>query len=137
MEDAVRSPWDPKIDKAESILALEAAHGNISSAAYALGVRRAYLKKKIDADPDLQDVVVELEQVVVDKAQENVYSKVFAGDGDMSWRILQTLGKDRGFSTRVESTGKNGAPVSIGDVNINFVPAVPKIEEAGTESNEV
>lgn len=127
MEDsASRSPWDPRIDKAETILALEAAHGNVSSAAFALGVKRGYLHSKIATDPDLQEIVADLEQVVVDKAQENVYNKVLTGDADMSWKILQTLGKDRGFSTRVESTGKGGGPVQIGDINVNFVPAGPK-----------
>jgi len=84
------------------------AKGNIAAAARALEVNRSGLAKRIEGCPGLMLLINDYRQSVVDKAEENVYADVEKGDQTASRFILQTLGKDRGFTTGVAGQGKNG-----------------------------
>ena len=39
---------------------------------------------------------------MIDRAEENVFAAVEQGDLTYSWKVLQTLGKDRGYTERRE-----------------------------------
>jgi len=52
--------------------------------------------------PRLKDVYLESRQGMVDTAEDNIFRAVEAGHLGYSWKLLQTLGKDRGYTERRE-----------------------------------
>lgn len=82
--------------------------GNISACARALEVSRAGLIKKIEGCPALVMLRDEFRQAVIDKAEDNVFADVEKGDQSASKFVLQTIGKDRGYTAGVAGTGKAG-----------------------------
>jgi hypothetical protein len=88
---------------------------------------------RIDSDADLKVAADELLQEILDKAEDNIFGAVAKGDVNQSQFVLKTLGKDRGYATRQESTGKDGGPVTLGDININFVAPKPTQEAPHAE----
>ncbi len=118
-----KSVSEPLLIKGEIVEALLAARGNISATAKALEVPRAYIQNKIDSDPELKCVADDLKAEVLDKAEDNIFSAVMNGDKDQSQFVVRHLGKDRGWTTRQESTGKDGKPMEIEGINVNFVSA--------------
>ena len=50
----------------------------------------------------LQQVFSDARVRVIDRAEENVFAAVEQGDLTYSWKVLQTLGKDRGYTERRE-----------------------------------
>ena len=119
--------------------ALTRCRGNKSAVARELGIRRTNLVDRINSHPELILHAGELVDEVIDRAEQNVFEGVFDGadvvrQDQASRYILSTLGKNRGYSTRQEATGANGAPIPIGDININFVsPSAPALENGGPQ----
>jgi hypothetical protein len=56
----------------------------------------------ITRNPRLRAVFEEARERVVDVAEDNVFQAVEAGDLGYSWKLLQTLGKNRGYTERRE-----------------------------------
>lgn len=102
----------PKYSDVEIIEALRVAHGNISAAASILQVRRRYVKERIDRVPEVREFYEEVKDLVLDRAEQNIMVDVFKGDQVASKFVLTTLGKDRGYTTRSEMTGKDGEPLT-------------------------
>lgn len=92
----------------EIIQALSASRGNITAAARLLDRARKTIEVRIKGSPALLAHVAQLREEIIDKAEDNIYADVEKGDQAASKFVLQTIGKDRGFVTRVESTGKDG-----------------------------
>lgn len=99
---------EPKVSIAEIIEALEEAEGNVAAAARKLEVKRAYLKARIDKEPQLILMLDDMREEIKDDAQSNMFKAVKAGDRGASQFVLSTLGRDRGFSTAVTGTGPGG-----------------------------
>lgn len=76
--------------------------GNISACAKRMQVTRSALADKIARTPELQRAKGDLVQSVLDKAEKNIFSDVEAGDQTASKFVLQTIGKDRGYTTKSE-----------------------------------
>jgi hypothetical protein len=98
----------PKHTNAEIETALLEAEGNVAAAARALEMRRTHLKEKIDKSAYLTTVLNDLREELLDTAEDNKFKAVRAGDQQASSFVLMTLGKNRGYSQRLEATGKNG-----------------------------
>jgi Bacterial regulatory protein, Fis family len=86
------------------VAALESARGILSKAAEALGIRRHQLEQALDADRYLHRILMDQINTMIDKAQENVMTAIDAGKYDASIFVLQTLGKEKGYSTKSELT---------------------------------
>lgn len=100
---------------------LRASRGNITKAGQSLTdaghpIRRATLKNRIDKSVALREILTELRDEVLDQAETNVFDDVFAKDSGASRFVLSTLGKDRGWVTRVENENKKPIEVTIRDV---------------------
>lgn len=80
-------------------------------AARELGCDRANVKQRVDNTPELQAWVDEIEQEVLDAAEAVIKNKIVKGDDKTARWYLQMKGKGRGFSTRHEHTGADGAPL--------------------------
>ncbi len=87
---------------AEYVAALARTGGLISPAAHRLGVTRAAVYKTLRAHPEVQQALEDARGDLLDAATGNVYRAVAEGDVNVSCWVLERLGKDRGWTTRVE-----------------------------------
>lgn len=79
--------------------------GNITAVANRLHVTRSQLKNRIDTSPELKLAQGEIIQSILDKAENNVFQAIEAGDVKESKFLLSNLGKDRGYTTKTEIEG--------------------------------
>lgn len=77
--------------------------GNISAVARQLNTRRKYIADRVERRPELKELLEEIRQTVIDKAEQNVFVSVESGDLGESRYVLGTIGKDRGYVARVET----------------------------------
>ena len=99
------------MDKAEVIQAMVACEGLPRPATVMLNTTRRKLLDFIQQDPELVELQNELREGVLDDVENVVIKSAKDGDGANGRFILQTLGKERGFTTRTENTGKDGEPL--------------------------
>jgi hypothetical protein len=85
--------------------ALRKCRGNLSAGARKLGLKRQKLKERVDRTPDLVAVRMDELETLLDRAEENVYEAVYAGDYKATIFVLRTLGRDRGYCTSTELRG--------------------------------
>jgi hypothetical protein len=110
-QDAVQ---DALVTAEQAEQALVACDGNISAAARSLGVKRSKFKERIDRTPELVKLLEDLREEVIDDAESNMFSAAKKGDLGAAKFVLTTIGKARGYVTRVESTGKDGESHAVG-----------------------
>jgi hypothetical protein len=91
--------------------AVEQTKGNLGAAARILGVRRSIVAKRVETKPELAALLEDFRQSVIDTAEDNVHKDVEKGDPTASRFVLQSIGKDRGYSVGVAGTGKGGSIV--------------------------
>lgn len=83
--------------------------GNFTYAARQLSARlgevvtRTQVANLVAKSQPLQEVVAELREELVDEAENNVVSNVRAGRYEPSVMVLRTLGRNRGYVTKVET----------------------------------
>ena len=97
------------------IAAVLVTRGNYSKMGQLLGRPRAGVENFVKSHPDLSSFRHDVRQALVDEVEDMAFEKALdkdaPGDGGMAKFVLQTVGKDRGYSTRVEHTGADGGPV--------------------------
>lgn len=99
----------PSITAAQIADALEASEGNVSMAARGLGIPRNVLHNRIQMNPELVTLLQDMREDVIDTAEQNQFARAKSGSDPHAERfILQTIGKDRGYSTSVAGSGKDG-----------------------------
>ena len=87
-------------DIAEAIVE---CRGILSKVAERVGLGSgAAVRHHIGRNPRLREVFNEAREKVVDTAEDNVFQAVDEGNLAYSWKVLQTLGKDRGYTERRE-----------------------------------
>ena len=87
-------------DIAEAIIDCK---GILSKVAQRVGLGSgAAVRHHIARNPRLRDLFNEAREKVVDTAEDNVFEAVEEGNLAYSWKVLQTLGKDRGYTERKE-----------------------------------
>ena len=95
-------------DKDEALAkAISSCKGILSKVAAVVGLdSAASVRYHVGRSPYLQQVLQDSREGIVDKAEENVFDAVEQGSVDDSWKLLKTLGKNRGYAERkeVEST---------------------------------
>lgn len=107
-EDYLPGSNDKSVTDAQIYETLIAEDGNISATARQLGMSRTRCKQRIDKSVVLTALLMDATEEIVDIAQGNVFRDVRANDPTANRFVLQTLGKERGFSTGVAGMGKNG-----------------------------
>ena len=93
------------------IAALIFCGGILADVGRILGRRRTSIKEVIDKDADLWELFQEIKEESVDQIESVIFNAAKDGDVPAGKFILQTIGKERGYSTRVETTGKDGGAV--------------------------
>lgn len=87
---------------AEYEAAITASHGLIAVAARRLGVSRQAIYKAVQRWPELGEVVDDQRAELLDLAESKIYAAVAKGNLKICCWVLERLGKDRGYTTRVE-----------------------------------
>lgn len=93
------------------IAALRETKGNFSLMSSLLARKRASVRDYVFTNLEAKDVYDEVREGLLDQAEQMHNTLAFSGDGPSLRFILQTLGKERGYTTRQEQTGANGAPL--------------------------
>ena len=93
------------------VAALLETKGNISSAAKLLGRRRTALHRFVNSNANIVEFLDDMEQEKLDLIEELQFMAGMAGDLKTGQFLLKTKGKDRGYTTRTEQTGKDGTPL--------------------------
>jgi len=107
-------PVEPplKVTDGEIYEAICECRGNLSKVANHLGVTRRRISQRVERNPGLMKALEEYRddrrEEIKDIAEEHLFADVEKGDATNVRFALQTLGKDRGFSTGVVGTGKGG-----------------------------
>ena len=105
IRQAIQSQRDGRESEiAESILE---HRGVLSKVAESLDLGSAQaVRYHITKSPKLQRVYEDARDRIVDLAQDNVFEAVEKGDLTYSWKLLQTIGKDLGYSEKriIDST---------------------------------
>ena len=85
------------LDKNEIERLLRHYHGNLSRVGDKLGTTRYTIRRVIDGDQHLQQVLKECRERFIDELEETSWHKALQGDTVMSLFLLKTIGKDRGY----------------------------------------
>lgn len=112
------------IEKVEK--ALRKYHGILGKTAEACGVSRPTLNKFIAKHPHLKEVRQEVDENLIDVAEANVVGALDGGDMKTTRWFLERKGKDRGYVTRQEQTGKNGEPLAVTAIKRTIVDPAKK-----------
>ncbi|QIG69488.1 hypothetical protein EVC17_005 [Rhizobium phage RHph_Y1_1] len=107
------------IAKAEKALAEH--HGVVLYAAEACGVTRQAFWKFMNKHPELKEAQAEASEVLLDIGEKHLTTAISAGDMKTIRWHLERKGKDRGYTTRQESTGKDGEPLQMGVIERRIV----------------
>lgn len=107
--------------------ALREHSGVLVKAAEACGVHRHTLTRFMDKHPELQEVREQVDEELMDIAEHFIARDVKGGDMKTIRWYAERKGKNRGYVTRVEETGKDGAPIEFGTVRREVVD--PKEDE--------
>lgn len=89
--------------------------GNVSEVARVLKRSRRVVDTYISRDLALQELLEDIYDTFVDEVEQKARQITRAGDSGMMKFMLSTIGKKRGYVTRVEATGKDGK-----DLNVHF-----------------
>jgi hypothetical protein len=94
--------------KADIINSIKRHRGILTKVAEELGYAGATsLLNWVRKDPEVRAAYEEARYAIVDKSEENVFDAIHGGDPRMSQFILKTLGKDRGYTERMEHDNRH------------------------------
>jgi hypothetical protein len=112
---------DPKgpYYKEDVVAALLSTEFNLGRTAQLLGRSRASLSNYVASHADVKEVYDDAREALIDDAEHTVSQSLRRGDSTDARYVLSTLGKDRGYTTRQETTGKDGGPQKI-DISVKF-----------------
>ena len=91
-----------RVTKARFLKAVEGTGGILTMIAQKLNCSRGTVYIFINRNPDMQKIIDQEREKILDVAQHNVYSRINSGDWDATRYLLNTLGKQRGFTTSME-----------------------------------
>lgn len=95
--------------------------GNLTAVANILGITREAVEQFITRHPELKAVVAEARRVTVDTAKWQLRDALFAGEPWAIKLVLETLGKDEGFTRLMQLGGPTQPDGSIGAVPVTIV----------------
>ncbi len=117
-----RNNADRAFSDLDVAMALLRAAGNVAKAAEHLGRPRRAVANYIYRNVRLRDLQEDLWDTFLDEIEGKHMDLALAGDATVQRFFLVTRGKDRGYSTRSETTGKNGEPL---EGNFKVTPDMP------------
>ena len=116
-----RNEKDGPYYKRDVVAALMKSGGVYSEMSTLLGRNRTKVKAFVEANPDMKEIRDDLQEHLLDKVEAGQFNTALMGDGQAQRFLLTTLGKNRGYSTRVEATGADGAAMVFTEVRRRIV----------------
>lgn len=114
-----------------------AHHGILLKSAEALGVERTTLYAFLKKHPHLEQVREEAKERLLDVGEGHVATAMELGDMKTVRWAMERLGKNRGYSTRVENTGADGEPLAYTKIERHVVdPNPPKEPPDGDDTDD-
>ena len=101
--------------------ALRTSAGIKSAAAKKLGCAPSTLSGYFERHPELHDALRQIDEDLLDLAEGKLIGHIQSGSLDALKFFLSTKGKARGYTKRIENTGKDGAPLTLPPLTIEFV----------------
>lgn len=98
--------------------AITHSEGHVANAARLIGRPRETLVRWLKANKDMYVVQHDIQETVLDDVEVEVRKQALAGDSAQQRFLLNTLGKNRGYTTRIEATGKDGAELEFARVAV-------------------
>jgi hypothetical protein len=87
--------------------------GKLSLTAKALAVDSTYVRLRIRENPEVNAAYQHARDMIVDIAEQVILKHLYRDSERAAEFILTTLGKDRGYTSRTEITGKDGAELEV------------------------
>jgi len=108
-----------RLSKKAIVEALQATAGRVVEAAEKLGCSREHLHRRIRGNPALQEALDAARQRLIDLAEGELVKKVKRGNLTAIIFLLKTLGRDRGYSERVELEHTGRGEVRLAGVDVD------------------
>ena len=105
-----------KYSAQQVIKALEQTKGNIAHAARLLGCTRATVYKYVNTHMTVKNALDDQRETRIDYVENKLMQQIEDGNVTAMIYFLKTQGKHRGWSERLELTGKEGGAVAV-DLN--------------------
>lgn len=99
------------IYREDAYAALVHSNGHIADAALLLGRQRGQFARWLKAHPEFSVLQDDLVETDLDTVERSVFDAAKSGDGANARFLLTTKGKNRGYSTRTELTGRDGEAI--------------------------
>ena len=115
--------------------ALLASDGNLTAAATKLGVTRQGVYDYIDRYK-LQDVLDQSREKMADEAVGQLHRLVRDGTLGAVIFYLKTQAKSRGYTERIETTGKDGDAIEVRQIKTDGRPALSELKAALSGNRE-
>jgi hypothetical protein len=121
--------------------ALRQNFGILGPTAEALDCSRQSLYEFRQKHPELNDIIREIEESTLDLAENVIATDIKNGAVKTAMWYAERKGKDRGYSTRVETTGANGEPIKHTEIRRTIVDPAPgdrpskEVHPDGTEED--
>lgn len=115
-----------KLTKKQVIEAIENSGGVIKVIARKCGVSRKAIYDFIEKYPDVKEAFQDEKEGMIDLAEGKLFGAVKKGEAWAIKTVLQTIGKDRGYTEKQEHDHKHS-----GEVGFKFNYIAPKTEDAG------
>lgn len=116
--------------KDDVVAAILWSASNFGQMAVLLGRNRNRIREYVESHPDMYEIFYDVDDTMMDFIESAGKFQAVMGDGAMIRFYLQTLGKDRGYVTRVENTGKGGSPLNGPDLSQYSEDDLERIAEA-------
>jgi hypothetical protein len=95
------------LDKNQMLELIAITHGNISKVADAMGSTRSCIRRRIDADKELQEALENARERIIDELEESVWDRAIESkDTTLQLFLLKTQAKHRGYD---QDEAKNAA----------------------------
>lgn len=118
-------------------IALIRTLGDLSETAHLLGRSRRSVHGYILRQTELRDLLEDVNDQFLDAIESSYKKDALAGDMTAKKFFLQSLAKDRGYTTRVENTGKDGGAIQVEEVNRDaesFASRMARLAAAGSDA---
>ena len=103
---------DAAMAEQDLVAALLKHRGAYSRMAEDLGRSRSQIESVVTRNDEYRALRDDLREAVIDEIEASAMQQAINGDSAQQRFFLQTIGKNRGYVTREEKTGKDGAPLA-------------------------
>jgi len=107
-----RTHRDQPYLKEDVIAAIMVTGSNYAAMSVLLGRNRNRVKDYVLSHSDVYEIFEGVNETYLDLIERSAKHQAILGDGPMQRFFLATQGKNRGYTTRTETTGKDGAPLT-------------------------